>query len=467
MLTHTQCKNAVCPGDKQRARLADAGGLYFEVVPSGSKRWFWKYYFNGKEKRLALGSYPNVGLKEARVARDDARKQQHRGADPVLERQVVRLSSKFDANATFEVTAREFHVTKKVGWSDHYSKRWLERISKDVFPWLGKLTLPQIGAPMLLQTLRRVESRGVRELPHSLLEACGQVFQYGVSTGRCERNPAVDLRGALKPVRTKHMSAILEPSQAGDLMRSIAGYQGQPATRTALRSGLRERTHRRRFLRRHRRDLGTPMLGPMGPNSRALVSALTGADLSNEAFPFGNSQELEIGYAIVRANRIAYVGELGWEIYIPAEFSLHVFERVVEAGAAHGLQLAGFHAMNACRTEKGYRHWGHDIGIEDTPLKAGLGFTCAYHKPGGFIGCEAVLAQKEQGTPHKRLLQFTRRRRQRDALPRGADFCRRPGRGHHHFGHVRPPRRGITRHGLREDGACDHARLDRSHEVRE
>ena len=148
MLTHTQCKNAVCPGDKQRARLADAGDLYLEVVPSGSKRWFWKYYFNGKEKRLALGSYPGVGLKEARVARDDARKQQHRGADPVLERQVVRLSSKFDANATFEVTARKFHVTKKAGWSDHYAKRWLERISKDVFPWLGKsLPCPKSARP--------------------------------------------------------------------------------------------------------------------------------------------------------------------------------------------------------------------------------------------------------------------------------------------------------------------------------
>ena len=234
MLTQTHCKNAVCPGGKLRVRLADSGGLYLEVVPSGSKRWFWKYYFSGKEKRLALGSYPEVGLKEARVARDDARKQQQRGADPVLERKVERLSSQFDVNATFEVTAHEFHATKKAGWSDHYAKRWLERLSKDVFPWLGKLTLSQIGAPMLLQTLRRVESRGVRELPHSVLEACGQVFRYGVSTGRCERNPAADLRGALKPVMTRHMSAILEPNQAGDLMRSIEGYQGQPSTRTAL-----------------------------------------------------------------------------------------------------------------------------------------------------------------------------------------------------------------------------------------
>jgi len=144
------------------------------------------------------------------------------------------VSSRFDANASFEVTAREFHATKRVGWSDHYAKRWLERLGKDIFPWLGKLPLSQIGAPMLLQTLRRVEARGARELPHSLLEACSQVFRYGVSTGRCERNPAADLRGALKPVLTRHVSAIVEPDKVGDLMRAIDGYHGQLVTRTAL-----------------------------------------------------------------------------------------------------------------------------------------------------------------------------------------------------------------------------------------
>lgn len=151
---------------------------------------------------------------------------------------------------------------------------------------------------------------------------------------------------------------------------------------------------------------GMPMVGLMGPNSRALLTQLSGADLSNEAFPFGTSQEIEIGYAIVRASRITYVGELGWEIYIPAEFALHVFDRIMEAGPAHGLKLAGFHALNACRTEKAFRHWGHDIGIEDLPSSAGLAFTCDWDKPGGFIGREAALALKDQGAPHKRLLQF-------------------------------------------------------------
>jgi integrase len=234
MLTDRQCKNAACVLGKPRARLADAGGLYLEVSPAGSKRWFWKYRFDGKEKRLSLGSYPDLGLKEARDARDDARKQQQRGADPVVKRQVERLSARFDTEASFEVVAKEFHATKKDSWSEQYAKRWLERLAKDVFPWLGKFPLPQIGAPALLQTLRRVESRGARELPHSLLEACGQVFRYGIATGRCERSPAADLRGALKPVLTRHMSAIVEPEEVANLMRAIAGYHGQPVTRTAL-----------------------------------------------------------------------------------------------------------------------------------------------------------------------------------------------------------------------------------------
>ena len=154
---------------------------------------------------------------------------------------------------------------------------------------------------------------------------------------------------------------------------------------------------------------GWALLALMGPASRAVLQAASGlsADaLSAQAFAFGDSREIEIGCAVVRASRITYVGELGWELYVPADTALHVFERLWTAGQAHGLALGGFHAINACRTEKGYRHWGHDIGIEDTPLEAGLAFTCAWDKPGGFIGREALLRQRETGVPHKRLLQF-------------------------------------------------------------
>ena len=150
---------------------------------------------------------------------------------------------------------------------------------------------------------------------------------------------------------------------------------------------------------------GLAMLGVMGPRSRELLQAVSGADLSNAAYPFGQSREIEIGYARVRASRITYVGELGWELYVPTEHLLDVYERLVEAGARYGLRHAGYHAMAACRVEKGYRHWSHDIADEDTPLEAGLGFTVAWDKPGGFIGRDALLAQKQRGVLDKRLVQ--------------------------------------------------------------
>ena len=149
---------------------------------------------------------------------------------------------------------------------------------------------------------------------------------------------------------------------------------------------------------------GLPMLGLMGPNSRALLSSVARCDFSNEAFPFGQSRKFELGYATVRANRITYVGELGWEIYVAADFAQHVFDVLREAGADHGLTFAGYQAMNACRMEKGYRHWGHDIADEDTPIEAGLGFAVAYDKPGGFIGRDALLKQREAGIPAKRMV---------------------------------------------------------------
>lgn len=150
-----------------------------------------------------------------------------------------------------------------------------------------------------------------------------------------------------------------------------------------------------------------PMLGLMGPRARALMQRLSpGTDFSNDGFPFGSSRIIEIGYAQVRATRLTYVGELGWELYIPAEFALHVFERVVQASAEFEARFAGMHAMNSCRMEKGYRHWGHDISVEDTPLEAGLGFAVAWDKPQPFSGRDALLRQRERGAPHKRLLQF-------------------------------------------------------------
>ncbi|MHA1547378.1 MAG: GcvT family protein [Alphaproteobacteria bacterium] len=150
---------------------------------------------------------------------------------------------------------------------------------------------------------------------------------------------------------------------------------------------------------------GMAMIGVMGPNAREFLQSLTPDDLSNEAFPFATSREIELGYAKIRASRITYVGELGWELYVPTEFATGVYDTLVAAGEDFDLQQVGMHAMNSLRMEKAYRHWGHDIADEDTPLEAGLGFAVAWDKPEGFIGREALVQQRRNGM-RKRLVQF-------------------------------------------------------------
>ena len=150
---------------------------------------------------------------------------------------------------------------------------------------------------------------------------------------------------------------------------------------------------------------GMGVISVMGPRARDLLQSLTPADMSNDAFPFATSREIELGYALVRASRITYVGELGWELYVPTEFMLGVYDEIVAAGESFGLVHAGYHAINSLRIEKAYRHWSHDITDEDTPLEAGLGFAVKFDKAGGFIGRDALLAQQASGVG-KRLLQF-------------------------------------------------------------
>ena len=147
------------------------------------------------------------------------------------------------------------------------------------------------------------------------------------------------------------------------------------------------------------------VLSVMGPNSRALLEQVSGADLLNANFPFATSREIEIGPALVRASRITYVGELGWELYVPSEFAAAVFDRILAHGEAHGLKLAGLHALDSCRIEKAYRHWGHDISDEDTPIEAGLMFAVKLDKNVDFVGREALLRKREQKLT-RRLAQF-------------------------------------------------------------
>ncbi len=234
MLTEVACKSAKCPDGKPRARFADSGGLYLEAAASGSKRWFWKYRYGGKEKRLALGAYPAVTLKAARLARDDARKLLAQGIDPVLHRATEKAAAVAASADTYEAVAREIHAAKSPGWSAGYAARWLRVQEVHLFPAIGALPLASITSPVLLAALRRVEAAGIQHSAFVLRQWAGQVFRYGIATGRCDVDPAHALRDALQPAVVRHAPAILEPEGVGKLMRDIYAYGGQPTTKEAL-----------------------------------------------------------------------------------------------------------------------------------------------------------------------------------------------------------------------------------------
>jgi integrase len=234
MLTDNQCKNAVCPTDKPRARLADSGGLYLEVSPNGSRRWFWKYRKDGKEGRMALGGYPAVSLSAARKARDTAKLQKSEGRDPVQARKVEKLKASNPAGDTFRVVAWEWFEKQVPQWSEAHTVRSKRQFERDLFPWLGDRRLVDIEPVELLATLRKVEERGAVETADRGLMLARQVWRYGVATGRVGRDITADLKGALSPYRGTHFAAITDPVKLGELIRAIRVYKGGPIVRAAL-----------------------------------------------------------------------------------------------------------------------------------------------------------------------------------------------------------------------------------------
>lgn len=232
-LTDTFVKNVKPTDSPVGVKHADGQGLYLHVKPAG-KYWRMSFRFADKQKTLALGVYPAVSLAKARQRRDKARELLADGVDPSAAKRAEKIATRFASANTFEAIAREFHETAKSGWSPRYAARWIERMEKDLFPYIGALTLPSVTAPVLLDALRKVEKRGANETAHTLRQTAGQVFRYGIQTGRCERSPVSDLHGALKPIVVTHMAAVLDPVKAGELLRAIDGYTGQLMTKVAL-----------------------------------------------------------------------------------------------------------------------------------------------------------------------------------------------------------------------------------------
>ena len=235
MLTEAECKNAICPPDKKQARFADSGGMYLQVSPAGSKRWFLKYRVGGKEKQLALGSYPDVSLKSARLARDAAKLQKSEGTDPVQARKLNKLKASRNSGDTFKAIALEWFSKQAPQWSESHVARMLRQLERDLFPWIGERPIEQIHAMELLAALHKVEERGALETADRALMLARQVWEYWLPTAGVEqRNITEGLKARLTPYRSKSFAAIVEPKRFGDLMRAIQSYKGGPIVRTAL-----------------------------------------------------------------------------------------------------------------------------------------------------------------------------------------------------------------------------------------
>ncbi len=215
-------------------KIADGGGLFLLVQPNGSKYWRLAYRFGGKQKLLALGVYPDVPLTLAREWRDEARKLLARDIDPSEYRKVQKTARKIKDANSFEAVAREWFVKHMAGKAESHKSKVIQRLENDVFPWMGSRPIADIKAPELLAVVRRTESRGALDTAHRIMQNCGQVFRYAVATGRAERDPSQDLKGALPPARQSNFASITEPAKVGELLRAIDGFKGTFPVKCAL-----------------------------------------------------------------------------------------------------------------------------------------------------------------------------------------------------------------------------------------
>lgn len=233
MLSDAKVRNA--KARKTPYKLSDDRGLYLLIAPAGGKWWRVNYRFGGKQKTLSMGVYPDVKLGNARERRDEARRLIANGIDPGEHRKVARAAKEQSAADSFEAVAREWFAKYSPRWATSHSDKIIKRLENDVFPWVGGKPISEISPPEVLKVLHRIEGRGAMDTAHRALQNCGQVFRYGVATGRVLSDPCRDLRGALRPLKHEHFAAITEPKAVAALLRAIDGFQGTFVVQSALR----------------------------------------------------------------------------------------------------------------------------------------------------------------------------------------------------------------------------------------
>jgi integrase len=229
------CINARGEATSKPYSLYDSGGLLLEVMPTGGKLWRWKYRFSGKQKRLALGSYPDTSLKDARDKRDDVRKLLANGIDPSEQRKAIKIAGDEIAANSFEIVSRSWLVTQRRTLEPITLERAERMLELWAFPWLGSKPIIMIKPPDILRVLKRVEARGAHDTAHRLKQRIAQIYRYAIVHGLAETNPASEMRGALQSVTPTPRAAITNPVQVGELLRSIDNFSGTFATAAALK----------------------------------------------------------------------------------------------------------------------------------------------------------------------------------------------------------------------------------------
>lgn len=230
-LTDTKCKNA--KAKEKPYPLADGGGLYIEIHPKGSKYWRMKYRFNGKQKKLSFGVYPEISLLEAREKREKARKLLRDNIDPSQHKKEIKIQRILNSTNTFEAIAREWHENNLHTWKENHAKLILKRLEGDIFPFIGHIPIKDVTPPLLLEALRTVEARGAYELTSRIKSYCSKVFRYAISTGTGERDSAADLQGALKQHQGKHMKA-LEAHELPEFLHALQQNKARLYPQTIL-----------------------------------------------------------------------------------------------------------------------------------------------------------------------------------------------------------------------------------------
>lgn len=233
-LTNTAIQNAK-PAEKPY-KLYDTDGLFMQITPAGGKWWRFKYRFEGKEKLLSLGTYPDVSLKQARDKRDDARKLiANDQIDPSEKRQKIKAEKKLNSANSFELVAREWWSIHMKNKAETHKDKVIRRFELYLFPWIGNVPIADITAPQFLQVVKRIENLNKLETAHRALQTAGQVFRYAVQTGRAVRDITYDLKGALPATTTKHMAAFTDPKDIAELLRAIDGFNGTVTVQCALK----------------------------------------------------------------------------------------------------------------------------------------------------------------------------------------------------------------------------------------